>query len=63
MARAFPESQSVGPTTIEVVWQRRKRASTVPVRQLVVPPPLPESKQTTNKELAWRPRHDSPHQE
>ncbi len=59
MARAYPEAQPAGPTTLEVVWQRRPRMRQIPVHFITSPPPQADPPRPAAVELTWLPRHES----
>ncbi len=58
MARAYPEAQPTGQTTLEVAWQRRSRAQQMPVQFVTSPLPQAETARPTVQELTWLPRHE-----
>ena len=58
MARAYPETQPTGQTTLEVAWQRRSRAQQIPVQFVNSAPPQAEPARPTATELTWLPRHE-----
>lgn len=58
MARAYPETQPTGQTTLEVAWQRRSRAQQIPVQFVTSQPAHAELPRPTVEELTWLPRHE-----
>lgn len=58
MARAYPEEQPSGQTTLEVAWQRRSRAQQIPVQFVTSQPSQAGPPRPTVEELTWLPRHE-----